>query len=291
MNDQELVTAVRQSVGRARMDVPEEQITSRGRAIRASRRRRVAAGVTAIASAGAAAIAAALVLPGSAAPAAQHAQDTAYVVSRVTQALDAVPAGAILFTKASSAPPGGVLWETWERGPDSRYEYFASGKLVTQLGTSVKGNTVTQVDISYQDRTWSRSALHRHLRQKTSPATDGGTILTCRGKTFEIPGGASMMAALLRAWESCGDVKADGTATVGGVTAIRLSMPTEFGLTTTWYVSPETYLVIRKTVTRRGVLLSTLDFQWLPPNAANLATLSLPAAPQGFTKVPPDAQP
>jgi hypothetical protein len=38
MNDQELTTAVRQSVDGAHMDVPEEQIARRGRAIRAARR-------------------------------------------------------------------------------------------------------------------------------------------------------------------------------------------------------------------------------------------------------------
>jgi hypothetical protein len=52
MNDQELMTAVRQSVRGVRMNVAEEQIVSRSRAIRARGRRRRAACVTAVAAAG-----------------------------------------------------------------------------------------------------------------------------------------------------------------------------------------------------------------------------------------------
>lgn len=52
MNDQDLITAVRQSVHGVRMTVPAEQILSRGRAIRASGHRRLAGCLTAVAAAG-----------------------------------------------------------------------------------------------------------------------------------------------------------------------------------------------------------------------------------------------
>jgi hypothetical protein len=52
MNDQEVITAVRQSVHGVRMNVPAEQIVSRSRAIRASGHRRLAACITAVAAAG-----------------------------------------------------------------------------------------------------------------------------------------------------------------------------------------------------------------------------------------------
>ena len=52
MNDQELITAVRQSVHEVRMNVPADQIVSRSRAIRASGHRRLAAGITAVTAAG-----------------------------------------------------------------------------------------------------------------------------------------------------------------------------------------------------------------------------------------------
>jgi hypothetical protein len=286
MNDHELTSAVRQSVEGARMDVPEEKITSRGRAIRATRRR-LAAGATAIASAGAAAIATTLVLPGPAAP---PAQDTAYIVSHATQALDAVPAGAIFYMKLTPTLPGAEASETWQRGLSVRTELFASGQLVSETGSAVTSTTKTSVDISYPNKTWSRSALRVVAPSAPSAAAnaraDGTFTCDSANKTFGIPDNASMMAASLRSWESCGWLKADGTATVGGVTAIRLTMPADGSSTTTWYVSPATYLPIRRTVTRDGTLLSTLDFEWLAPTAANLASLSLPAAPHGFTEVP-----
>jgi hypothetical protein len=56
MNDQELITAVRESVGGVHMDVPAEQIASRSRVIRASGRRRLAACVTAGVAAGSVAL-------------------------------------------------------------------------------------------------------------------------------------------------------------------------------------------------------------------------------------------
>jgi hypothetical protein len=52
MNDQELITAVRQSVQGVRMNVPAEQIVSRSRAIRTRGHRRLAACITAAAAAG-----------------------------------------------------------------------------------------------------------------------------------------------------------------------------------------------------------------------------------------------
>jgi hypothetical protein len=52
MNDQELITAVRQSVHGARMNVPPEQIVSRSRTIRASGHRRLAVCGTAAAAVG-----------------------------------------------------------------------------------------------------------------------------------------------------------------------------------------------------------------------------------------------
>jgi hypothetical protein len=95
------------------------------------------------------------------------------------------------------------------------------------------------------------------------------------------------MAAALHSWESCGWLKADGTATVGGVTAIRLTtVPTGGGFTTTWYINPATYLPIHMTAAWHGITSATLDLQWLPPTAANLAKLALPTPPRGFTKVP-----
>jgi hypothetical protein len=282
MNDQELTTAVRRSVEGAHMSVPEEQVTSRGRAIRAARRRRVAAGVTAVASAGAA-IAAALVLPGAAAPATQQAQDTAYVVSHVTQALDAIPASTIFFMHANNIRES-VVTDIWGRGIPNRFEVFRAGRLVSESGVSVGANTRTAVYVDYRNRTWERSTLRVSPLSAAAEARAAG-IYTCDNDSESaIPDVATQMAGLLRALVSCGDLKADGTAIIGGVTAVKLTMLTD-GETVAWYVNPATYLPIRRTVTRSGTLAMQEDFQWLLPTAANLARLDLPAAPRGFTQV------
>ena len=122
MNDQDLTTALRKSVEGACMSVPEEQITSRSRAIRAARRRRVAAGATAAVSAGVAAVAATALLPAPAAPA---AQDTAYVVSHVARALDAVPSGSVFHLR--SAIGNSAVTDMWAMGTSSRIQRTTPG--------------------------------------------------------------------------------------------------------------------------------------------------------------------
>lgn len=285
MNDQELTAAVRESVGGVRMSIPEEQITSRGRAIRAARRRSMAVGATAVVSAGAAAIAAAVVLPGPASPAVQHAQDTAYVISHVTRALDAVPASTIFFMQSTNRA---AVTDEWARGGNARIERMTpAGQPVSETGLAGTSTTVTTVVVNDQDKTWSRSdkslgqvpaaAQANAARNAASPACDSR-------HGFTITDNASNMAASLRAWVSCGELKASGTASVDGVTDITLTTLVN-GVTYTWYVNPATYLPARMTTTRPGVLLVQDDFQWLPPTSANLAKLNLPAAPQGFTQV------
>ena len=278
MNDQELITAVRQCVSGARMSVPEEQIVSRSRAIRAGRRRRVAAGITAVVTAGAA-IATAALLPRPAVPA---TQDTAYVDSHVTQALDAVPAGTISYLQMNFALHSDVT-DFWDRGPAHRIETFRAGQLVSESGSAVAGTTMTSVYVNYQYRIWHRSVT----RIGPPSAADKAPAISCDNvDRLGIPDNASRLVAKLRVLVSCGMLKADGTATVGGVTAIRLTTPANNGFTTTWYVSPATYLPIRETKTQSGILRLRNDFQWLPPTTANRAKLSLPAAPRGFTQVP-----
>ncbi len=286
MNDQELTTAVRESVDGARMSVPEEQIVSRGRAIRAARRRRVAAGVTAVATAGAAAIAAALVLPGPAVPA---TQDTAYLVSHVTQALDSVPASTILLVHATTGQHSDVT-DTWGRGQTARGEVFTpAGQLASDWGFAATSTTLTSVYVNYRDRTWSRWAGPLGMVPAiaaTDPIPPSVLARTDPTASFAMTDNASRTAAYLRALVSDGMLKADGTATVGGVTAIKLTTLV-YGITHTWYVSPATYLPIRMTITRPGTLFEQDDIQWLPPTPANLAKLSFPAAPPGFTQVRP----
>jgi hypothetical protein len=257
MNDQELAAAVRKSVEGAHMRVPEEEIVGRSRVIRAARRRRLAVGVTVVAAAAAAAITATLVLPG---PVAQHAQDTAYVVSHATGAIEAVPSGTIFYMQSTVLPPGPeVVRDTWSNGRQYRTETFKSGQLVSETGSVITSTTSTFILINYQDRTWTSVSASLDRPPAASAAARARARSTCDNTSkVGIPLDASRLAARIQTWETCGWLKADGTATIGGATAIRLTMALDGGATGAWYVDPATYLPIHYTVTERGGRLPRL---------------------------------
>jgi hypothetical protein len=277
MNEQELTNAVRQSVAGEHMNLPAEQIVSRSRAIRAGRQRRVAAGVTAIATAGAASIAAAIVLPHQ--PSTPTMQDTAYVVSRVTQALEAMPADTVTY-RSTEAPNGNVI-DSWFSSSGSRIEFLTrTGQPTSDNATTFTRTSSTSIHVNYQNKTWSRSVGTGYI----APIAH----FTCaQASAVENFGNPSMMAAWLRTQVSCGDLNADGTATINGASTIKLSFTgVKNGASATYYVNPQTYLPARLTVVNGpGKPAIQEDFQWLAPTAANLAKLDLPALPQGFARV------
>jgi hypothetical protein len=249
---------------------------------RRARRARAAAALAALPVAGAA-VAAAVLFPGPAAPAAPRAQDAAYVVSRVTRALDAVPGGTVLSVQSTSDDSSTVI-DLWASGPDTRIKISAAGKLVSDTGTVAAGTATTTAFVDYQDKTWWRSSAASAGDGSSGTASAKYACDSVDGFTAD-PGS---MAADLRAEVSCGSLKAAATATMGGVTVIGLTSAARYGLTTTWYVNSSTYLPVVMTTTGPGSSRSQQDFQWLPPTAANLAELDLPAAPPGFTRVAPN---
>jgi hypothetical protein len=107
MNDEELATAVRESVRGARLDVPAEQIVHRSRAIRARRRiPALAGGLTAAATATAAAV---LVLAGGPAVPGQNATARhARTVVTVAWTVHAAPDGTVTITLRQYANPAGL---------------------------------------------------------------------------------------------------------------------------------------------------------------------------------------
>jgi hypothetical protein len=82
MNDNELITALREQRGKVPMDTPVEQIIRRGRAVRARRRVPGVAGVLGMAAA--AAFAVSMVLPASHSASEPRAQLAAWTVARQT---------------------------------------------------------------------------------------------------------------------------------------------------------------------------------------------------------------
>jgi hypothetical protein len=279
MNDQELTYALQKSVEGARMSVPEEQIASRARAIRAGRRRRVAAGVTAAVSAGAAAVVATAFPPGPAAPA---ARDTAFVISHVTKALNAVPSDSVFHLRSRIG--NSLVTDMWAEGTKSLIQKTTpSGRVVDESWYAATGTTITTVNVNARDKTWWRSA--KPLAPRSAAGARAAAGPACDSSAgFPIPSNARKMAASLRTWVSCGLLTAGSTATVNGAANAELTTVLN-GVTYTWYVDPATYLPTRMTTARPGILLAQNDFQWLPPTTANMAELNSPAAPQGYRQV------
>ena len=229
----------------------------------------------------AAAIAAAVFLPGG--PAVPATRDTAYVVSHVTQALDAMPADSILFSQTTV---NGTVSDRWSRTGQTRAEEFRHGQLEYESGRATTRTTVTWVSVSYLHKTWSRSVSPAGATAPAPSFACGSAELDNDAVFFD----PRLMAAWLRASVSCGTLKAGGTATVNGVTVIKLirapvnTPDYKQAGTVTYFVNPATYLPNRLTLAS-GANVTSL--RWLPPTAANLAKLDLPVPPAGFTQVSP----
>jgi hypothetical protein len=282
MNDHDLITAMRESFTGVRSATPVEQIVNRSQVIRARRRIPVAVAVVAVAAAAGTAVA--LIPSGSAKPAPAATHTTAYVVSHVTRALDAMPDSTIVFTHR--IPARGPVMDGWtDQGDRVRHETFTrAGQPISDSGisfsTSATGVTrITSVD--YQNKTWWRSA-EPHANGTPEPTS----AWTCSNVgTDDIIGSPHQMAAQLRTALSCGDLKIAGSGTVGGISALELSGHFSNGdAALTYWVNAKTYLPFRFTAKAIGTFEMTL--RWLPPTAANLAKLNVPI-PAGFTLVPP----
>ncbi len=283
MNDHDLITTMRESFTDVQSATPVEQIVNRSRVIRARRRIPGAVAVVAVAAAG---TAVALLPSGSARPAPAATQTTAYVVSHVTRALDAMPGSTILVTQR--IPARGPIMDTWtDEGDRTRHETFTrTGHPVSDSGISFSSTAtgVTRItSVDYQNKTWWHSA---------GPHANGTPELTkvwtCSNVgTDDIVGNPHEMAAQLRTALSCGDLKAVGSGTVDGVPAVELSGHFNNGdAALTYWVNATTYLPFRFTARDSGTAVFQLNLQWLPPTAANLAKLNVPI-PAGFTQVLP----
>jgi hypothetical protein len=290
MNDHDLITAMRESFTDVQSATPVEQIVSRSRAIRA--RRRIPGAVAVVAVAAAAVTAVALISsgsgpgpakPGPATSASAAAHTTAYVVSHVARALDAMPENTVVFTRQTTVPAtSGNNIDTWrDEAGTSRMETFApSGQPAADSAITFSGpvtgltRTVTVVD--YQNKTWWRASSF--YGNGNVPAT----AWTCSNVgTDDLNFNPHEMAAQLRTELSCGDLKIVAS---GGPT-VELSGNFNGSGTLTYWVNATTYLPFRFTAARGGPTLQ-MNLRWLPPTAANLALLNVPI-PAGFTQVPP----
>lgn len=278
----ELADQLRQGIERMPAQVPADLIRT---AYRCYRRRRA---VAAIAAAGAAvaigAAAAAFSLSGPAAPGAQL---TAYVVNRVTQALDATSPDSIVFVRLTVTPPNADMppTEVWA-GSDGHWRVKTltrDGRPATDTETYDTPSRYLIFQVDYTNRTWWRWVGPGDVTPGQEPAH-----WSCsRGAPITYTTSARDMTDELRTAMSCGWLKDTGTGEVDGVRAIRLTGPgtgTGGSIATTIWVNASTYLPVRITTIWPTYVVQE-DTQWLPPTPANLATM-VPAVPAGFKHVP-----
>ena len=284
MNDHDLITTMRESFTDVQSATPVEQIVSRGQVIRA--RRRIPGAATAVAVAAAAGITVALIPSGSARPAPVAMQTTAYVVSHVTRALDAMPADTVVVMQRTGF--AGDRTESWSNEGQSRLETFTrAGQPVGDNEIAVSGTATRMtrriVDVDYQNKTWWRAVQYLPEDGRPVPAR----VWTCGNvESDDIVGNPHEMVGQLRTALSCGDLKVVGSGTVGGVATVKLSGDFNGGGTVTYWVNATTYLPFRFTSAIGGGRTFQINLQWLPPTAANLAKVNVPI-PAGFTQVPP----
>ena len=287
MNDHDLITTMRESFTDVQSATPVEQVVRRSQVIRA--RRRISGAVAVVAVAAAASTAVALTPSGAARPAPVATLTTAYVVSHVTRALDAMPDNAVLLIRRTTVPARYVA-DRWASGNgQSRIETFTpAGQALWEIGISVSGSgtrtTRRVIFIDYHAKTWWHEVDHFANNTPEGKRTCGNAE---RDLINENP---REMAAQLRMAQSCGDLKVVSSGTVGGVHALKLSGDFNGGNAVTYWVNATTYLPFRF----RWVLSSHLTFlenlRWLLPTAANLAKVNAPI-PAGFTQVPPGRAP
>jgi hypothetical protein len=275
----ELADQLRQGMERVPARVPADLVRT---AYRRCRRRRIA--VAAIVATGAAvAIGAVAAAAGLSGPAAPGARTTAYVVNRVTHALDTTSPDSIVFVRLTVTPPRADMPPTqvWA-GSDGRWRvktFTQAGHPVTDTETYDTPSAYLVFQVDYTKRTWWRWVGPGDFTPGQTPAH-----WSCnRGAPITYTTSARGMTDEIRTALSCGWLRAAGAGQVDGVSAVELT-GTPGGVTATIWVSASTYLPVRITTTWPTYVLQE-DTQWLPPTPANLAKLA-PPIPAGFKHVP-----
>ena len=225
---------------------------------------------------------------------AQHLQETAYVVSRVGQALSG-PAQRNAVQYARTVLPSGVITPvptglrlqirtgagsglaassvvSWShQGTDKFSAFTATGQRVVDVrNTPAAGGGGMTVAVIYSDATWWRAVTAPGPLGR--PRCGGGNVIIGHGgwPTF------------IRHELGCGGYTTAGRQRVDGINAIKIAGGK--GLAVLW-VDPATYLPVRALLAIGNQRPQT-DFRWLPITPASLAQLRVPV-PAGFRQVPP----
>jgi hypothetical protein len=268
-----------------------------GLVTRAVRHRRWQRMTVAAAGAGtaavAAAVAAAVVVTSAAPVTTTRAQTAAYVINRTEAALAAVASENVLqylhetatgrnSVKVSNLPAG--TYAEWAyQGQAHWVVYSSDGQPASAMWAVDTGSRYTTTSVDYKRKTWW---------QRTVPTSPGPPF-----SGFGLPDGITgpalsiNWAAEIRQALKHGQYTVTGSELIDGVQALKLTLVHPFqGLPDAiFWVDPSTYLPVRELVTlgpggtANGL---QIDYRWLPPSQANLATVAV-SIPPGFTHVHP----
>jgi hypothetical protein len=225
----------------------------------------------------------------------QQARETAYVVSRVGQALSVPVQRNLVGYARTKLPPGGVIVPgpanvqitlragvppaqsagsvvSWSYRGTSKISVFTpvGQRVMAEWTATARGARQVSVTVNYRLRNWWSSAPR-------ATAAPPGT-LSCGGRDVLI--GPGDWAAFIRTELGCGGFVTDGRQRVDGVDAIKMTGGQR--LSVLW-VDPVTYLPVRALLALAQGRPQT-DFRWLSPTPARLAGLKV-TVPIGFRQV------
>jgi hypothetical protein len=291
MNDDDLITAVRDSFTEVHSYTPVERIVTRGRAVRARWRHVLRAGL-ALGAAGAVA-AAAVIAAVAHGPATKATPIAAPALrARLLAAIDTA-SGDILYTHGGPAPGGG----TWQSPA-----YPQPGQEVHSHVLGLGPNGTVFKDLEYSFTMPSETALHDYINNYTADLDQGGLQLSGTviwvDRRSHVWGqdhskfilGFTLDAAGIRAEIGNGQFTVIGQTELHGRQAIELKInvppnneaPPHTTAERLW-VNATTYLPMREYTRMSNGQQSVTDYAFLPPTPENLAKLR-PVIPAGYTR-------
>ena len=222
--------------------------------------------------------------PASAPPALSgHAEDTAYIVRRVSAKLD--QAGHTEVVEQVSAggngnPGSDSTNPVWSYTDPQTGDYYSSSRLVSPSGTDVYEQYIVGTpdgnQMKYQSTNLDPVQQQYAVQTSVGPVNSDNPAADARQIKSELASGKATQ---------------DGTATIDGQSTIKLTLPKTAGYTDTLYVNAQTYepvestgeMVINPNDGADGT--NTMTEKWLPATAANTANAKLAGLPSGFTEV------
>ena len=212
-----------------------------------------------------------------------RAEDTAYVVRRVSAKLD--QAGQTEVVEQVSAggngdPGSDATNPVWSYTDPQTGDYYSSSQLILPSGTDVYEQYIVGTPDGGQ---------MRYVSTDLDPVEQEYAVQTSVGPVDADNPTAD--AQQIKSELANGKATQDGTATINGQSTIKLTLPNIAGYTDTLYVNCKTFdpvestgeMVINPSDGADGT--NTVTEKWLAATAANIADAKLAQLPSGDTKV------